>query len=852
MALGVRAFMAIMIVLLAVAPAFGQAPDPAAAWRALHDQAVAAHQAGQYGPGITLAEQALALARRTFGERHPDTLQSLDNLALLYQRQGRHGEAEPLYRQALQLRREVQGERHPDTLTSLNNLAFLYASQGRHGEAEPLYRQALQLRREVLGERHPATITSLNNLALLYASQGRHGEAEPLFRQALQLSREVLGERHPDTLGSLNNLAALYRSQGRHGEAEPLYRQALQLSREVQGERHPHTITSLNNLAGLYDRQGRHGEAEPLYRQALQLSREVLGPSHPDTLSVQLNYVGALVDLDRPAEAVRQLRAMEPRALTWLRQELFSTESERVRRQLALSQTTFQDVVLRLALHTQGSDALTLAGTVMLRWKQLQGEEEAYLAGLVRRSQDPRVVALGREVARLRAQLARLARAGQSDAAATALHDLEAKEAALGQVSRAYKDHLSVRTASLEEVRAVLPPNSGLLEIRQYQPFDFKTRQLGDARWAGLLLVGFDEPVLLDLGPVADTEKLLPALLRAGGSEEADAAARQLYAQLLAPLDGKIAPLERLYLAPDGVLNLVPFAEVRLPDGRRWIERQEIRLLQTGRDLLRPPPDYPARGLVGFGGIDFDTSVVTTVASAEPAAGPDPATTTDDLHTAQTRTREAIDKFKPLPASGAEIDAVAQWYRRLRKDETVQVWQGGEASESRLKTLAPPRVLHLATHGFYRAQADAADRPLVLSGIALAGANRGLATSGDEDGEDGVLYSIEAAGLDLEGTELTVLSACETGQGHVDYSEGVYGLVRALRIAGSRQVLMTLWPVNDDEAEAFMADFYRTWLSQTVDDPAQALRATQLSYATSPDPARNNPRRWAPYNLVGG
>ena len=78
------------------------------------------------------------------------------------------------------------GPRHPDTLTSLNNLAVLYQAQGRYGEAEPLFLEALQASREVLGPRHPDTLTSLNNLAVLYQAQGRYGEAEPLFQEALQ------------------------------------------------------------------------------------------------------------------------------------------------------------------------------------------------------------------------------------------------------------------------------------------------------------------------------------------------------------------------------------------------------------------------------------------------------------------------------------------------------------------------------------------------------------------------------------------------------------------------------------------------------------------------------------------
>ena len=98
-------------------------------------------------------------------------------------------------------------------------------------------------------------------------------------------------------------------------------------------------------------------------------------------------------------------------------------------------------------------------------------------------------------------------------------------------------------------------------------------------------------------------------------------------------------------------------------------------------------------------------------------------------------------------------------YRRARRDEPVEVWTKAQAGEARLKALArPPRVLHLATHGFYRAPSTPQDRPLLLAGVALAGANRAL----EDAGQDGVLHAIEAQDLDLEGTELVVLSACET------------------------------------------------------------------------------------------
>jgi CHAT domain-containing protein len=129
---------------------------------------------------------------------------------------------------------------------------------------------------------------------------------------------------------------------------------------------------------------------------------------------------------------------------------------------------------------------------------------------------------------------------------------------------------------------------------------------------------------------------------------------------------------------------------------------------------------------------------------------------------------------------------------------------------------------------------------MLLSGIALAGANRKPA--------DGILFALEAQGLNLDGTELVVLSACDTAQGSLDYSEGVFGLARALRTAGARNVLVTLWKLNDGEARDFMVEFYKTWLAQVRSDPAKALRDTQLSWLTQD--TRRDPRVWAPYILI--
>jgi CHAT domain-containing protein len=249
------------------------------------------------------------------------------------------------------------------------------------------------------------------------------------------------------------------------------------------------------------------------------------------------------------------------------------------------------------------------------------------------------------------------------------------------------------------------------------------------------------------------------------------------------------------------MLHLIPFARLRTPDGRYLAEVADIRLLQTGRDLLRPESDRRAKGLLALGGIDFERSEIEIAVSA-PAAGSDEGS--PPLSESRTeRLRSLTDHafrggFAFLEHSGDEVTTIARLYRLAHPDEPVEVWEGPGASELRLKTLPrPPRVLHLATHGFYQSpEGEPADSPMLLSGITLAGANAQLGGKT----KHGILYAIEAQNLNLEGTELVVLSACKTAQGQIDYGEGVYGLVRALRTAGAKNVLVTLRPVGDRAA----------------------------------------------------
>ena len=843
-----------------------------------------------YDEAEKLLSEAVEGIQATFGPTHRQTIIATDNLGWLRLEQGRLEEAETMIVPAAQTALAQWGLEDPDTLTALQNLALLRIGQTRYGEAEMILRNAeqptlrvfgagsegyinlhrllasiatrhglhatamhhyekiLPVAERSLGIQHLLVLETLHDLASSYERNGRLGDAERLYKSALGRAREVLPEDHTQVIDLRRGLAAVLAEQDDLDEAITLYTEVQKAYQERLGAKHPASLLATNDLAIAIAKSGRHDEAAALFEAASAGARAVLGPAHRETLRFQLNQVNNLVPLQRVDEATARLRTIEEPLLTWLGAELYGTETPSLRRQAVVSQVLFQDTAIGLALLPEApAAAMDAALAAVLHFKGLQAEEEAFLARLARRG-GSEVQMLAREIAALRARLAALFhRDPEPQQIETLRQELNRKELELGRLSRAFAQFLQVRAATPDDLRASLPPRTALLEIRQYHPTDFRPGALGSPRWAGLLVMRGGAPRVVDLGPAAATAAHIDAVSRGKDPKAAEDAARDLYNLLLEPFAADLAGLDRLYLAPDGVLHLAPFARLRTPDGRYLVEAMDVRLLQTGRDLLRPSPERPAVGLLALGGIDFGPMAIV----AEPQAAIERktlaslTTLTSEKQSDSSTVRAFHRGFPSLPGSGDEADRVAWLYHAARRDEPIELRRGAEATEDWLKAKRePPRVLHLATHGFYREAEHPLDRPMLLAGVALAGANRALADAT----EDGVLYAIEAQDLDLEGTELVVLSACDTAQGAVDYSEGVEGLARALRTAGAQRVLVALWPLGDWSAGAFMERFYRRWLSMRDPDPANALRVAQREAIA----AKIDPARWAPFVLIGG
>jgi tetratricopeptide (TPR) repeat protein len=238
---------------------------------------------------IPLLEKARATRATGLGVDHPDTLDSMSNLASCYQTAAQRDQALPLLEKTLELRRARLGPDHPDTLTSMHNLAFGYHADGQRDRALRLYEETLKLRQARLGLDHPNTLDTMNSLGVGYTDAGDLDRALPLLEKTLELRRARQGPDHLVTLNSMNNLAEVYKAAGDLGRALPLLEETFKLTRAKVGPDHPDTLVSMNNLAAGYRADGKLDRALPLYEETLKRRRARLGPDHADTLTSMNN-----------------------------------------------------------------------------------------------------------------------------------------------------------------------------------------------------------------------------------------------------------------------------------------------------------------------------------------------------------------------------------------------------------------------------------------------------------------------------------------------------------------------------------------------------------------------------------
>jgi len=837
---------------------------------------------GKYADAEPLFKRALQIHEKALGPDHPKVAMSLNNLAQLYREEGKYADAEPLYHRALSINEKALGLDHPAVATNLNNLAALYTDQGRFADAEPLLQRALRINEKAFGLNHSEVAKALNNLAVLYDDQGRYGDAEPLYQRALQINEKALGPEHAETAIDLNNLARLYREQGRNTEAEPLYQRAMHIDEKTWGTDHPHVATDLNNLARLYDDEGKYAEAEPLYQRALRIEEKTLGPEHPKVATIQNNLALLYDNQGKYAEAepVYQ-RSFDGYFRQFQYSFTYMTEKERLEFLDTVS-SQFPGYFSFVYRYQQKDPGLAGAMYNLLLWEK--GFIATSIAGMRRQieaSGDQRAIDLLSQLASKRTQLAALLNVNPPDRELWRKQidqlraDADEIEKTLVARSAAFAEKQKLDRASWQQVRDELAPNEAAVEFTRFRYYDKKWT---DKYFYVALVVTHktkDQPQFIFLGESRQVEgsALTPfqqSMQTRGlaAEEEISVPGRQAYDLIWKPLEIALAGKTRIYLAADGALNEIPIGLMPAPDGKLLMERFDLRLVASTKDILRDTFSPTANTALLVGDPMFDLTedqqraALETLGSQQLASNPEtPAVSPNTL----SRDATSIGAQLPrLEGTGTEVTAIGDLMQRRGWKSVVYLQQS--AQKHVVEQAAAPRVIHLATHGFFlpdqhpksesAAQVNTSsglEDPMLRSGLYFAGANRTLSGKPTPEGLDnGVLTAMEAASLNLSGTELVVLSACNTGRGDIQNGEGVFGLRRALQEAGARAVLMSLWSVPDKETQELMRRFYSKWLSGT--EMHKALMQSQLEIrekARAEHDGHDLPYYWGAFVLVG-
>ncbi len=791
---------------------------------------------GSLEEALPLFEKCYRLRTDKLGATHPDTLQSLNNLAFIYQALGRLEEALPLFKTGYDLSTKVLGATHPNTLKSLNNLAFIYQALGRLEKALAWFETGYSLFKEVLGAKHPHTLTSLNNLANIYQALGRLKKALRLFKKGYRLRTDVLGAKHPDTLTSLNNLANIYQAQGRLEEALPLYEKCYRLRTEVLDAKHPHTLISLNNLAYVYAEQKHFDHAIEHFEQLIKgvealrqsgdLSAEnrqalfkqwIHGYFNLSQLYLLRDHVGNAFRLYEMTKARTLLESM---TMTLAAQKAGLSQAE-----LQKSQQ-YQARIIAFNERIAKEDELDKRLTLEMEKNQLVREAATFHRGLMQ--QYPKYAQLN-DVQIVDAET------GASLIPEDALF-----------ISYLFQQN-NVLVFTLDTKGNLQAKNLGEIPnldqtLKTYTKLLGEQCPVSDRGCEGKYVLQLDDGSFVIKDELARGEQRQRI-------DSIDEISRYLGEKLLEPLKDRLAGKQHLIISPDGALALIPFDALILDDKPviathhvSYVQSLSVLALLKKREALYKTIKN-RRTLLAMGAARYE----------QPGQISDRKTCNKalrmpnyDLEIMLSRNVADPKRYQRafrtlditwcnLPGTEKELTEV----ERIFAETQPLIFRKEQATEVKLQSLNKqgilPRYRYLlfSAHGYLNLDAPA------LSAIVLDQ----LSTTTEADG---YVTASEWPSYDLK-SDLMVLSACQTGVGKIMHGEGIMGLPYALYVAGNKNTLLTLWSVLDGSTAKFTASFFKKL--QAGMGQIEALTATKREFLNSEEYKR--PLYWAPFVLYG-
>ncbi len=785
---------------------------------------------------------------------------------------------------ALKLLAEDNADQRSHLADTLNNLGYLMRMQGDFQLAFEKFRAALQIQVQIFPEMHPSIAATLNNIGSVLMRQGKTDEAKSILTESLRIFLGTTGPNSIPTSNVVSLLGETAMKAGDYAEAQRLAITTSEIRARVAGEMHRSTGLSHYDVGITSMFCGDAKSAEEHFAKALKVVGPALGPQHPELARIHVGVGTFHASQNHVDEALRHFDQSQHIASHHARIVLPGLPRREQLHYFGVLSKTYQRSLAFAASHSENALVASASAQWLGNSKALAFESFArqnrllLLAG----KGDP----TGKLLVEVRQQLAALAMRKPGDDAGDDNQNSYAEStkrwtARESELSRQLAAALGIRSPSsewvdLDSIRSELNNGAALIDFAKIIPSSFDAKNLAYDELPEHYVVWVvrkdrsNKVAVVDLGPaqvidqrIRDVREQIEVdsqkdeIARRGGER---AASKEIYQKLrrlanliFDPISPFLENADELVICPDSNLWLIPWAALTIDDENHFlVEQYLIRMLDSSRQLVLGKPSNNA-------------TPVSTINSSPPVIVADPDF---DQPNSSNDSRRAVS----IPENGSQdLQRLFSAVERLEStsDEAIQIESSiqstfglkslvmlrEKARESLVKQIQHPRFLVFSTHGFYlpdveRPSSDPTDMligsdsdrhrqssaehngpqdPLLRCGLLLSGCNANSEVLSPLD--DGILTGSEILALDLRGTELVMLAACDTGTGKVQNGDGIAGLRQAFHLAGARTVVATLWSVHSASTRTQTETFFRNYT-----DPgsaAKTLRAVQLEMIES-------------------
>lgn len=869
-------------------------------WETLNKEVQDTYKQGHFKKSVLLGKMALAEAEKEFGQKHDNYSRSLYNLAICLNKLGEYSESEKLITKSLSIIEQLHGRNNVDYLSTeqvLGNIHFyreefdqaetvllrvknaalllynkndayakensslliyhfsnvqntlgqLYRTLGQYEKAEACYQEIVEVMKYTFGD-YASEIdiyrSALNNLANVLDHQEKYDKAETLYKEILDIQAKATGKKSREYVTYQNNLASLYKHTQQWSKADSLWKCAMDTLASLSGKDDPLYISMLSNMSDLYFEQEKYVESEKCCLEAKQLQEENFGKDNAMYQIIVFNLAHTYQFMHRFEEADKLYQIAISKMLRDIEKN-FAYLTEDAKRAFYQENKLYTDEFLMFALQKSGIIPLPNLPQKELSKKSLGDIYNMQLATKaivlnattkmrerILGSKDTNLIKCYQSWEEVKNQIAQANATNrkESNGRHTKLDSLsqvaDALEKDLARGSSSFRKGFQNPQERWQDVRKKLKPGEAAVELVKFY---------NGVVYLALIITPetkkYPEAVLIKSSKDKDLEKqFLSYYKNCIRYEMQDTGSynrfwKPVYVQLQKTTKGKI---KKVYLSPDGMFNQINLNTLQNPQtGNYVLDEVDIHLLTNTKELVERAPTAftksPKAMLFGRPSYKFalDDMIKTPQSEKE-----------------RTRSAQGVE-YPDLEATEKEVTDIQNLLEGKHWQTTLFV--GGEATEENVKKCQNPTVLHVATHGFFLPSEDKSLNATLQSGLVFAGVNGSQRFIVG----DGVLTAYEAMNLDLDSTELVVLSACETGLGEVETGEGVYGFQRTLKVGGAKSILMSLWQVNDQATQELMKEFYSQWL--LLGNKRAAFRKAQdllkLKYKA--------PKYWGAFVMVG-